>query len=232
MAITNDPRAAIGGLFHGRPDRFLGSCFACVRPELFVTAAHCVDGVLAEECLVAVPRHGMYAVTRLRTHSSADLALVTVDVERALVPGEPVPEFFLAWNSENVGIATDFLAFGYPEDFTVGGVVAPTARLFKGHFQRGFEFKDRSYRYEAYEMSIPAPPGLSGGPVFCSPVYEPLGVVTGNFESIWTVDEHEETESEGRRTITKTKRVIAYGICLALGRLWPWLKEQATGSGV
>ena len=60
---------------------------------------------------------------------------------------------------------THFLGFGYPVEGSANSL--PVPRLVKGHFQRyfGYAAPGSTESYFAGEMSIPAPAGLSGGPL-------------------------------------------------------------------
>lgn len=87
------------------------------------------------------------------------------------------------------------LAYGFPtEGPDPSSGAAPVSRLFVGHYQRFSEYSSPpGYRYLAGEMSIPAPGGLSGGPVFRAEAPEMLtGMVTANHESYAITDSLEE----------------------------------------
>src|SRR5439155_19134527 len=95
-------------------------------------------------------------------HPRADVAILRVGRHE---PAQLEP----FWNYvANWGLGEDFMAYGYPMDVLGPNSAAPTARLFKGHYQRFMEFASvlHPYRYLAGEMSIAAPAGLSRGPLF------------------------------------------------------------------
>ena len=108
------------------------------------------------------------------------------------------------WDSvASQGLGDDYAAFGYPED-VAADTPGPTPRLFTGHFQRFFDHSSYAgYNYRAGEMSLPAPAGLSGGPVFRrqAPVMV-MGLVAENFESSTTLHAVEEITEEGRERRT------------------------------
>jgi fucose permease len=77
-------------------------------------------------------------------------------------------------------------------------------------------------------LSIPAPAGLSGGPLF-RPGAPPIvtGLVTENLESTTFLDEQvEQAVGHDAAQVTKYKRVISYGIALMLDRFGDWLDEH------
>jgi len=130
----------------------------------------------------------------------------------------------------NFELGEEFFAFGYPEDTfgpSRGGV---TPRLFKGYYQRYMTYHSpvSNCSYNAGEMSIGAPPGISGGPVF-RPGALPMvtGMVTENLEATTFLDEVEEVERAG--TIVERRmhrKVINYGVALLLDSHGEWLADN------
>jgi hypothetical protein len=127
----------------------------------------------------------------------------------------------------NYSLGEQFHAFGYPED-VAADKPGPTPRLFTGHFQRFFDYRSfAGFRYRAGELSLPAPAGLSGGPLFRpGAAVMVTGLVAENFESRTTLDSVEEVSREGDRTTYSTVRVIAYGVAVMLDPLSGWLDEH------
>jgi hypothetical protein len=84
----------------------------------------------------------------------------------------------------------------------------------KGHFQRYFGFSELGGRkFFAGEMSIPAPPGLSGSPVMLAHSPRSLvGVVAANLDSYTTLSSFEEVDSSGKQYREVSKRIVSYGI--------------------
>ena len=143
------------------------------------------------------------AVEAIDRHPEADLAVLRVDRDAA----QGVEPF---WRALPARFGEPFIAFGYPENVFGEDSGQPTARLFRGHYQRFFENHSRmGYRYEAGEMSIPSPRGLSGGPLFRvgAPMYA-LGLAAENFQS------------------TTGLEVISYGVAVMLAPLEGWLDER------
>jgi hypothetical protein len=116
----------------------------------------------------------------------------------------------------------------------LAGSNAQASRLFTGNYQRFFRHRDLEEReYDAGEMSIPAPAGLSGGPVFRPGAPTMLtGVVTANFDSYTGLEAHDEEDNDGRKRTVQYRRVISYGIALRLAKFSEWLDENIPPSDV
>ena len=222
-----NPVAAVGQLLRdgeANPE-FLGSCFAYRSRTHLITAAHCVTGLVAKEILVATThqRVVLRRGTRLRIHPTADLAIVETE------SGDDMMEPFLKLPGGHA-LAQDFYAYGFPEDIFGPDGSRPTPRAFKGHFQRFMRYQSRfGYEYAAGELSIPAPAGLSGGPVFGTDhvaagyVY---GVVTENLESTTVLHSVEEVDNDGSVIKTRYQNVINYGVAVILAEYSDWLDEH------
>jgi hypothetical protein len=106
--------------------------------------------------------------------------------------------------------------------------LSPTARLFRGHFQRGLRYIRGNYEYEAGEMSIPSPAGLSGGPLFRPHDFNYVtAVATENVQSTTYVGRIEEVTKEGVVERHVERDVAQYGIAAVLAPLSEWLDEVA-----
>src|SRR5437764_10098258 len=156
-----NPLAATGLLFESpeaEPSIFRGTCFAFRRSTHLLTPRHCVSG--AQHPLAVFMTHpGTWrAVQKVETHPTADVAILVVE-ER---DGESFRSFV-----SNYTVGEDFIAYGFPENVIGDDPWLPTPRIFKGHFQRFFSYRTfDGYEYPAAELNIPAPAGLSGGPLF------------------------------------------------------------------
>jgi len=126
----------------------------------------------------------------------------------------------------NWGLGEEFIAYGYPEEVNTAGAATAQARVFVGHYQRFFDFESPSnFRYFAGEMSVPAPGGHSGGPVFRRGAPTMLtGMVTSSHDSFTIIDSVEEINDDGRVLRVELHKVVSYGIALMLSALKPWLK--------
>lgn len=217
MASPN-PLTAVGLLFQikGEGADFLGSCFAFRHNTHFLTAAHCIGNLPTSEIgvgLAHVTTEGAIPVKEVFRHPSADLAiLVLADGHSPRI--DPFWDFV-----SNVRWGEDFAAFGFPEDVFGPDGTHPTARLFRGHYQRFMVHKSQIYgfEYNAGEMSIGAPAGLSGGPVF-RPGADVMvtGLVTENHQSTTFLQSVEDHQDGPMRSKSSIHEVIQYGVALLL----------------
>lgn len=202
----------------GRGPYLLGTCFAFRSARHFVTAAHCVGDLEPDRLVVLVPHVlGPTRVVSVEKHPTADAAILTLDSEP-----EGVEPF---WSSaSNYGLGEDFLAFGFPESIFGPDARQPTARLFKGSYQRFFDHESHlGFRYFAGELSLGCPAGLSGGPVFRPGAHVIVtGMATENMESTTVLESVEEVERGDEKTAMRYRKVITYGVALMLDRLSDW----------
>lgn len=219
-------------LDRSRRNAFLGSCFAFRNATTFLTAAHCIKGLAADQVGVSIhlenqPDNDGLDVIELVPHPTADLAILRVRPWSS--------DLFPPYRGITEGYrpGDHFAAFGYPEDATGRANVAPIPRFFRGHFQRFLEYRSPlGYSYVAGELSIRAPSGLSGGPVFLpdQPDYA-AGVVAENIESSThrhTVEEVT-TESSSYREVVRS--IVDYGICVMLDEVRDWLDTAVPPAG-
>jgi len=107
----------------------------------------------------------------------------------------------------------------------------PTPRVFRGYVQRVGDFSSDARLLRAVELSIAAPIGLSGGPVFVPSSDRVFAVVTGNFESYTTLDEEVEQIAPEQTRTTTARRIVSYGMALSLWHVEEWLREVAPLAG-
>lgn len=209
--------------------RYSGTCFCFRHEHVALTASHCVvDTASAIELLF--PRVGRSRrVERIERHPQADIALLVTAIQTA-DKGEGYPEHAFWDCVSNWTLGEEFFAYGFPsEGPTPGaGASAPTARLFKGHYQRFFDYDSHTgHRYLAGEMSVPAPGGLSGGPLFRPGAQQMLtGLVTASHESYAIVDSTEYEHKDGIEYRSEVRRVITYGVALMLNSVLDWLRSN------
>jgi hypothetical protein len=90
-------------------------------------------------------------------------------------------------------------------------------------------YRTSAYEYEAMELSIPCPWGLSGGPVFDRQrPGEVTAMVTENVETATLVDEETRVTSGGAVEAYLYRRVINYGVALLLHPHIDWIEKNCT----
>lgn len=205
-------------MFKGaEPPIFRGTTFSLWSPRYWITAAHCLENAEANEIFIQFEDGSESGVRRIEKHCNADIAILVLEGHppfqqnyfRSVVPA----------NDYGFEINT----FGYPEDTLGPNAGRQVPRFFKGHYQRVFEHHSHmNYQYQAAELSIACPAGLSGGPVFgqqnSSAV---IGLVCENLESSLWLDSIE--VEEGVRD--NHYKMLNYGVSLQLDPLRPWLEE-------
>lgn len=208
------------------PGPYLGTCFAYGHEDVFLTAAHCIGDRKPDEVAV----HGYFdgiaqtrRVLEVWTHDNADLAVMRC----AKMFWGMVTPFSAIRRYDSTLFGEPFYAYGFPEDVFGPDASRPVPRIFRGYFQRFFGYDSSvvpGRMYQAGEMSIACPSGLSGGPVFTTEGdVEVFGLVTENLESSSYVYEETVEEGEGRITRHKFRKVINYGVCLLLDPHRPWI---------
>lgn len=219
---------------------FLGTAFAFRDGSHFLTASHCVPDNLPTEVPpdsgveVSLPSgvEGMAYVARVRSfvrHPTADLAVLTVEGDP---PGvlESAADPFLSVGFVGKEVGEEFLSFGYPmsrEPVPTFPGIGPTGRVFVGHYQRAFPYRECGREYEAAELSVPAPEGLSGAPVFNRErPSEVQAVVAGNREERIEQVREETISTAGDKHTLETYRIVSYGIAVLLDPLRGWLDEH------
>lgn len=221
-----NPLNGVAMLFEVKPgtgEFFLGSCFAYCQRTYFLTANHCVKEKDPDTLLVLSPTDGISRrVAQVRNHPTADLSLLVVE-QGSINLIEPF------WGCVgNFSLGEEFFAFGFPEDSVGPNRGLPTARLFKGHFQRFMRYKSHmGYSYAAGELSIPCPGGLSGGPLFRPDAPEMLtGLVAEDIEATTFLDSQEVVRANGRVVSEHYRRVVYYGVAVMLHNVKDWLDEH------
>jgi hypothetical protein len=203
----------------------LGSCFTFRQATTFLTARHCVPDDISIGRLVMPGAPEPVPVASVEHHPHADLSIITIDQSK--LDYQPYWEPF--WNFvANWQVGEEYMAFGYPTDTVVTEDPGPTPRLFRGHYQRfWFHQAGPRFRYLAGELSVAAPTGLSGGPVF-RPTAQVVvtGMVASNIDSTTYTDEVVERTRDGETERTTLKRLVSYGVAVMLSELGAWLDER------
>ena len=207
---------------------FLGSSFAFQWANYFLSASHVVEGREPDQIGIVIPSRPItFAVRRIIRHPEADVCLLEAEAGSDCDP--------FNWIGDPQGtVGLTFEAFGYPSDVGMWGDEdkVPKPRLFRGHIQRQMRHQSHMpYRYQAAELNIPAPRGLSGGPAYVwmntsqgeYPVI--LGVVAENLKS-YTVARPPEVGPYGVPLGTPVEEVVQYGVLVLLAPLFDWLMEH------
>lgn len=205
----------------------LGSCAAFRQDRFVLTAAHCVAARSAAQMRVVFPgRKESRDVVGVVAHPTADVAVVETEPrEDDVAEGRPMRAF---WDLvDDYGIGEEFIAYGFPVEGPkpeISSLVTP--RVFRGHYQRFLYYQSPlGYQFLAGELNIPAPGGLSGGPIFREGAFHLLtGIVVENLESYATLDSVEDVSGPERVRI-EHHRIISYGIALMLDEVGEWLDE-------
>lgn len=107
---------------------FAGTCFAFRHSNVFLTAAHCVEGAEPGDLFVNPPRApgGTREVVEVHRHPVADIALLKLADDVWLGGVEPFVD-----HGDAPGLGADFMAYGFPEDYPHPEALesSPTARL-------------------------------------------------------------------------------------------------------
>jgi S1-C subfamily serine protease len=230
--VTENPLDAVGIVLARVNDEWepQGSCFLFRSDVLALTAAHCVPESL-EPFVVNLPHLGgkNLPVERIERHPTADIAMLFCVGEDTRTPqGYPTTAF---WDGVKPhGVGETFHAYGYPtEGPTEDSTQAPVPRMFTGTFQRFMQYTTPAgYRYTAGEMSIPAPGGLSGGPLFRPAAHQMvLGVVAANLDSYAVTDSVLTVDDAGKEYREEARRVIRYGLAVMVSGVADWLNERS-----
>jgi hypothetical protein len=199
-----------------------GTTFRFGHARVALTARHCVTSDVA---MVASFIDGSaYRVESVIEHPSADIAAML------LSGSDHHDDARVAFQElgSNVSLGQDFMSFGFPIEGPTFDVPpgTPTPRVFVGHFQRFFNYTSPAgYAYHAAELSIAAPAGYSGAPLFSS--FAPAtvtGIVTSNVESYAIADSITTIEEDGSTYREEARRVLSYGIALILSDVAEWLR--------
>lgn len=220
------PLAPTGLVFaqqHGS-ERFRGSCFLFRTPSHAITAAHVVAGLSVESLRLRFPNTLPIVTHRVVSVKSApgpDLAVMQLAEPSTAQPFKNV--------GTNFTLGESFMAYGYPYDVLGPTSGMPTARLFRGHYQRFVYFTSHmGYGYNAGELSIAAPGGLSGGPVFRPADISVTGLVTENLKSTTILEAVEKHSRPEHTDLREYHEIIQYGVSLLLDSCEPWLADQCS----
>jgi hypothetical protein len=220
-----DPLEAVGLVVMGAD--VYGSCFRFRSEDHILTAKHCLPST--GNAVAYFPRsQRSQPIVRVEGHPTADIAVMATE-KQITDNGSRYPTSAFWDLVSNWGLGEEFMAYGYPTEGPSPEAVAgtPVPRLFTGHYQRFFDYASPSGdRYLVGEMSIPAPAGLSGSPLFRPGAHVMVtGLVTTNLESYAVTDSIVEVSDSGKEYREQARKVISYGLALTLSGVSDWLEE-------
>ncbi len=203
----------------------LGTCFRFRHERVALTAAHCVPE--SGDLTLRFPRSRRTQIVEdVRRHATADVAVLITDNQ----PTDPGTGYAPAafWDRvSNWALGEEFMTYGYPaEPASFEDDPAPP-RLLVGYYQRFFRITTPAgYRYQAVELSIPAPAGMSGSPLFRRGAPQMVtGLVTTSVESYTVADYIEERTVDGHVSRLEARKVLSYGLALLLSGVTDWRHE-------
>lgn len=220
-----NPLRGVGMLFEDLNGHltFLGTCFAFRHRNYFLCADHCVRDRQHNSLAIANPTNAVFTgVEAVISHTRADIAVLKLAND-----GPETIEPFWGFVT-NYGLGEEFMTYGFPEDSRGPNLGDPTARLFRGYYQRYMEHQSHmKYNYVAGELNIACPGGLSGGPLFRPGAPQMLtGIVTENLEATTLLDSEERILEGGVQHHDHYRRVINYGVAIMLDRVGNWIDEN------
>jgi hypothetical protein len=207
--------------------RFGGTCFAFKSGRIFLTAKHNLCGTQADDLGVALflkqdlsGDEGL-DVKEIHEHPAADLAVIVLKPYGFQV-FDPFQGF-----AGRASLGDAVRCFGFPSDSTpTGQGLVP--RMLRGFVQRQLEFNShKGYCYDALELSLPAPAGMSGAPV--SPESQQshiVGLVAENMDSSTLLHQVTEVQTDGSRLTERVERVVTYGIAVELIHYDDWIQVR------
>jgi hypothetical protein len=171
-------------------------------------------------------RGGTIRVSRVIVHPSADLAALILDETN--MPANT------SWAFSEIGRSflggDEFMTYGFPTERPAFDSPAstPTGRVLTGRCQRFYLYESEAGGTDAAaELSIPAPVGLSGAPMFrrVGPSAV-IGVITTNLDTYSIVDSRTEIDEKGATYREESRRILSYGIGLLISEVRDWLLSE------
>jgi len=231
VAFLPETAVAIVRAGEGSERSVTGSAAAFGGRAVALTASHCVPDDMTGLSLHFPWRQEFRIVTDVDRHPTADLAILHTRLDQHDERRTDADAFSSI--EDDLERGGEFRALGFPVEGPADAPGEPVPRVFVGHYQRFFTFEGLSgYRFFAGEMSIPAPGGLSGGPVYSSNSDGALAaIVSTNMESYSIIDSYEEQVSPGHVERGEIRRQISYGVCVLLSEVATWLQDHGQPQG-
>lgn len=199
------------------PGSLWGTAFPITK-TLFLSARHVVENANqhikdgnAEYIVLGKPEDNspgshvnMTVIKAFESHQSLDIALLEIhpdQFENILIQG---------WRTEALPLLANVATLGYPYALDLAAM-ALTSRGFKGHVVGNGPQVDLGPKFFGYELSFPAPRGLSGAPLYTDEKdIKVAGVIIGNASKEMEVVSEKEILEEGDRVEIYTKVEILH----------------------
>lgn len=193
-------------------DIAIGTAFS-IGGGFFVTAGHVARelqtyghqylGFLTHAAGLGAAPYMLGTVSSVEYHDAYDLAILGSSGGAHIT---------LQWVLDDVALLTDIVVAGYPYALdTVAREVTP--RAYRGSIAAAHKFRELSASPAGYELSIPAPRGLSGAPVLLQhmpPIV--LGFVIQNGKTGMLVHLDTERDNSGaQQTIVERYEFLTFG---------------------
>jgi hypothetical protein len=163
-----------------KPKALVGTAFVVGRNTV-VTCWHCVKAALPEGNLYGLGlRRDVYSKQYEQALPLHDLAQAAGGIDIALARADIDVQPALSLAKHPLGYGGEAVTIGYPLPARTGTGFESGARLLRGYVSRIVQYDDPRWApARAYELDMPAPGGISGGPVVDLARFEVAGLVVG-----------------------------------------------------
>ena len=211
------PIFTVNSGFPKRIIEFRGTGFFVAPRGIFLTAQHVLDRNLAKDesfhIMVEEPyqseKFSFYRVLDFeRDTRGFDLAIGRADFNNS-------SRFILCKGKLTLG--EPLYTYGFPltegerrPDGLIEWKLNP--RYFQGYLTRDLLYDHPGYKpTPSYELSFPAPVGLSGSPLLQLGTMSVAGVIYGNLES-YTITDERQVDVHREQVVTETRKIIQFGL--------------------
>lgn len=200
--------------------QFCGTGFL-VKKNLLISCWHVLKETLQNEqrYAVAVSSSSQKSISYLfnvqQDLNGSDLATANLHCDDSVE---------LSLSASGLDLGEHVWTYGYP--FTDVERLPPgelffqlNPRLMRGYMMRDFYYDHKDYgKVLSYELSIPAPLGLSGAPLVREGAFEIVGVIYGN-NDVATVEELATVDKKTGDRTPQVERIVSFGLAHHLDTL-------------
>lgn len=163
-----------------RPETIRGTSFVLGKNTV-ITCWHCVQARLPKGQTYGLAiRRDVYAHKYEEVVPLLDVAQASGGIDLAIARADVEVQPTLSLAREPLSYGADVVTIGYPLPFGAGNRFETSARLLRGYVTRIIQHNDPRWTpARAYELDMPAPGGLSGGPLVNLDTLQVHGVVLG-----------------------------------------------------